>query len=177
MELLTKRIGRFPLGVWVVLVLLLTSGLFVTLFGQALSILSWDTALSLGLQDDSPHSDDIVERMMMAISWGEAGADVLVQGTLIILTVVGIFLRRRFGYVAGVGLAIIWIYVTFLITLESIALHTWGLVPDLSRAQHVGPLIGVLVGIPGVVSLVCLMANRAFFEENRGRSVPGGMGG
>jgi hypothetical protein len=138
--------------------------LFVTIFGQTLSLVSWDTALSLGLQEDSPHSTDIVERMMMAISWGEAGTDVLVQGTLMVLVLIGIFRRRQFGFLAGIGQAILWIYVTLLVTLQRIALYKWDLVSDLSRAKTIGPLIFVFVGIPGILMLVCLIANRQFFE-------------
>jgi hypothetical protein len=164
MKFLTKHIGRFPLGIWVVLILMLTSGLFLTIFAQTLSFFSWDTALSLGLQEDSPYSADIVERMMMAISWGEAGTDLLVQGTLIVLTLIGILRRRQFGFLAGFGQAIIWIYVTLLIILQRIALFNWDLVSDLSRAKSVGPVIFVFVGIPGVLMLVCLTANRQFFE-------------
>lgn len=164
MKYLTKHIGRFPLGIWVVLILMLTSGMFLTIFAQALSFFSWDTALSVGLQEDSPHSADIVERVMGAISWGEAGADVLVQGTLIVLTLIGILLRRQFGFLAGIAESIIWIYVTLLITLQRIALYNWDLVPDLSRAKYLGPVMFVFVGIPGVLMLVCLIANRHFFE-------------
>ncbi|UCG88421.1 MAG: hypothetical protein JSW71_07730, partial [Gemmatimonadota bacterium] len=139
MEFLTKHIGRFPLGIWIVLILMLTSGLFITIFGQALSLVSWDTAFSLGLQEDSPHSADIVERMMVAISWGEAGTDVLVQGILLVMVLTGILRRRQFGFLAGIGQAIIWIYVTLLVTLQRIALYNWDLVPDLSRAKYLGP--------------------------------------
>lgn len=93
------------------------------------------------------------------MSWGEAGADVLVQGTLIILTLIGILRRRRFGFVTGITLATIWIYVTFMVTLQRIGLYNWGVVPDLSRAKLVGPLMVALWGIPGVISLICLIAN------------------
>jgi hypothetical protein len=164
MSFLTKRIGRFPLGIWIVLVFLVILGLIVSFSGQVVSVLSWDTALSLGLQEDSPHSADIVERMVGAISWGEAVADVPVQGTLIILTLIGILRRRRFGFVAGVALATIWIYVAIMIPAQRIGLYSWGVVSDLSRAQYVGPLMVGLVGIPGVISLICLIANRQFFE-------------
>ena len=86
MKFLTKRIGRFPLGIWIVLVFLVISGLVMLLFAQGLSFFAWDAAYSLGVQEDSRNSTDIVERTIGAMSWGEAGADFLVQGTLIIWT-------------------------------------------------------------------------------------------
>ena len=101
------------------------------------------------------------------MSWGEAGADALVQGTLIILTLIGILRRRRFGFVTGVTLATIWIYVTFVVTLQRIGLYNWGVVPDLSRAKIFGPIMVALWGIPGVISLICLIANRDFFNSGK----------
>ncbi len=166
MGILTNRVGRFPLGIWIVLVLLLISGLVFTLFAQALSFFTWDAALSLGLQEDSPHSTDVVERTIGAMSWGESGADVPVQGTLIILTLIGILRRRRFGYVTGVTQATIWIYVTLMAVLQRIAFYNWGVVPDLSRVQQVGPAITLLAGIPGIIMLVCLTVNRGFFDHD-----------
>jgi len=167
MKFLIKRIGHFPLGIWIVLVFLLISGLVFTLFAQALSFFAWDAALSLGLQEDSRNSTDIVERTIGAMSWGEAGADVPVQGTLIILTLIGIVRRRQFGFVTGVTLTTIWIYVTLMVLLQRIGLYNWGVVPDLSRARYVGPFIIALIGIPGVISLICLTANRDFFSSGK----------
>lgn len=97
----------------------------------------------------------------------ETGADVLVQGTLIILTLIGILRRRQFGFVTGVTLTTIWIYVTLMIPLQRIGLYNWGVVPDLSRAKVVGPLMVALWGIPGVISLICLTANRDFFNSGK----------
>jgi len=167
MEFLTKRIGRFPLGIWIVLVFLLITGLIFTLFAQTLSFFDWDTALSLGLQEDSRNSTDIVERTIGAMSWGEAGADVLVQGILIILTLIGILQRRQFGFVTGVTLATIWVYVTLMVPLQRIGFYNWGVVPDLSRAKYVGAVMVALAGIPGVISLICLTTNRDFFNSGK----------
>ncbi|MCP4364034.1 MAG: hypothetical protein GY800_01865 [Planctomycetes bacterium] len=167
MNFLTKPIGRFPLGIWIVLLFLLVTGLIFTLFAQTLSFFAWDKALSLGLQEDSRHSADVVERTIGAMSWGEAGADMLVQGTLVIATLIGIVRRREFGFITGVTLAIIWIYVAFMVSFQRIGLYNWGVVPDLSRAQYVVPLMVALAGIPGVISLICLIANRQFFQTEK----------
>ena len=171
MGFLTSYAGRFPIGIWIVLVILLITGILFTLLGQAVSLISWDTAISLGLQEDSPHTADMVTKMMVAVSWGESGADVIVQGSLIILTIVGIFLRRRFGFVTGIMLAGIWIYVTFLIILQRISLYKWGLVSDLSRVNQIWLLMIVAAGIPSIVFLVCLLQNHEFFSSGETRKL------
>jgi hypothetical protein len=167
MKFLRKPIGRFPLGIWVVLVFFIISGLFLTLFAQALSFFAWDTALSLGLQEDSRNSTNIVERTIGAISWGEAGADIIVQGTLIILTLAGILMRRQFGFVTGMAQSTIWIYVTLLAIFQRVGFYYWGVVSDLSRAQDAGIAMVLLAGIPGVISLICLAANQEFFSRKK----------
>ena len=167
MNFFTKQIGRFPLGVWIVLVILVVTGLFLTLFAQALSFFAWDAALSLGLQEDSRNSTDMVEKTVGAMSWGEAGADIIVQGTLIILTLIGIFRRYPFGFITGMIQATIWIYVALLVSLQRIALYKWGVVSDLSRFWDVGPFIILLAGVPGVIMIFSLVANRQFFNAGQ----------
>lgn len=161
---LTKPCGRFPLGIWIALALLSVGGLVVGVGGQALSLWNWDAALALGLQEDHRNnSSDTLERAIAAVSWGEAAADVLVQGPLILVSLIGIWRQRSYGYVACITTAILWIYVTLLLSLERIGLYRQGLTPDLSRYWSVGLPMALLVGIPGVVLLICLVANQDFF--------------
>ena len=166
MKYLTKRIGPFPLGIWIVLFFVIITGGF-TLFGQALSFFAWDVAHSLALQEYSTKSSDLVERTIAGMSWGEACADTFVQGTLVILTLVGIFRRRRFAFITGISLAILWIYYTFLVPVARIGLYNWGVASDLSQAKLFGLIFILLYGIPGIISLVCLVANRQFFETDK----------
>ena len=94
MPFLTKSVGRFPIGIWIVLIIFIVAGLLLTLFAQGLSVVSWKTALAMNLQEDSPDSTDPAERALGAVSQGEAVADVIVQGTLILITLVGIVRRK-----------------------------------------------------------------------------------
>ena len=166
MKYLTKRIGPFPLGIWIVLFFVIITGGF-TLFGQVLSFFAWDVAHSLGLQEYSTKSSDLVERTIAGMSWGEACADTFVQGTLVILTLVGIFRRRQFAFITCISLAILWIYYTFLIPVARIGLYNWGVASDLSQAKLFGLIFILLYGIPGIISLICLVANRQFFETDK----------
>ena len=167
MKLLTKSIGSFPLGIWIVLVLVIVLGAIFGLIGQGLSLFSWETAVVIGLQEDQRDSPDIVERTMGAVSQGEAYADVLIQVSLVFITVIGILRRRYFGFIAGIGLSIIWIYVTPLVLFQRVTLFKWGLVPDLSRFYHLAPLMIGFAAIPGALMLVCLVVNRRFFGDSK----------
>jgi len=167
MKYLTKRIGPFPLGIWIVLFFVIITGGLFSLLGQAISFFAWDVAHSLGLQEYSTKSTDIVERTIAGMSWGEACADTFVQGTLVIITLVGIFLRRRFAFITGISLAILWIYYTFLIPVARIGLYNWGVASDLSQAKIMGLIFVLLCGIPGIISIICLVANRQFFEADK----------
>lgn len=163
MAFLTYLLGPFPVGIWAVLAMLLVSGGVFTVFAQGLSFLKWDAALHIHLQEDSRTSQDPVEKTVGAMSQGEAGADVIVQGTLIILALVGVFLRHPVGFIAGVAQGIIWIYVTFMVLFQRWMLYRWGVVNDLARLKHVAPAMVLAAGVPGAVMIACLVANRGFF--------------
>lgn len=163
MHMLTQQLGMFPTGIWIALAMLLVGGGLFTIFGQLLSLLNWDMALHLRLQEDSKTSRDPVERTMGAMSQGEACADLLVQGTLIVLAFAGILLRHPVGFIAGVAQGIIWVYVTCLVLSQRWMLYRWGVVNDLAKLKHVAPAMVLVAGIPGVLMIVCLVANRGFF--------------
>lgn len=160
---LTQEWGPLPAGIWIVLALLLVSGGFFTIFAQGLSFFRWDRALKLRLQEDSPASPDPVEKTMGAISQGEAGADLIVQGALIIAAFAGILLRHPAGFVAGIAQGVLWIYVTGMVLFQRWMLFRWGVVRDLSRLKAVGPVMVLAAGVPGAVLILCLAANRGWF--------------
>ncbi|NLA41235.1 MAG: hypothetical protein GX874_07470 [Smithella sp.] len=163
MYVLTHQFGQFPIGIWAVLAMLFVGGGVFTIFGQALSLLNWDAALRLRLQEDSRKSRDPVERTMGAMSQGEAVADVVVQGALILLASAGILLQHPVGFVAGIAQGVIWIYVTFLVLSQRWMLYRWEIVNNMARLKHVGPAMLLVAGIPGALIITCLVANRGFF--------------
>ncbi len=164
MAWLAHELGCFPIGIWISLAILLVSGGFFTIFAQGLSFLKWDLALKLHLQEDSRSSPDPVEKTMGAISQGEAGADLIVQGALIVTALAGILLRHPVGFVAGITQGVLWIYVTLMVLFQRWMLFRWGMVHDLARLKAVGPPMVLAAGVPGAVMIVCLAANRGWFE-------------
>ena len=164
MDVLTVMLGPYPMGIWFVLAALLVGGGVFTIFGQALSLLSWDTALRLGLQEDSKQSPDPVERTIGAMSQGEALADVIVQGIIIVLAFAGILLKHPAGFVAGIAQSVIWLYVTFMVLSQRWMLYRWGVVKDMARLKHVTLPMVLFAGIPSVLMILCLVANKGFFS-------------
>lgn len=163
MAFLTYMLGSLPVGIWAVLVMLLLSGGVFTIFAQGLALLNWDAALSMHLQEDSRTSGDPVEKTIGAMSQGEAGADVIVQGTLVVLSFAGIFLRHPVGWVAGLAQGVLWIYVTFMVLFQRWMFFRWGVVKDLARFKQVAPIMVLAAGLPGIAMIVCLVANRDYF--------------
>ncbi len=135
MTFLTHGLGPFPVGLWIALVILLVCGGFFTIIAQGLSFWKWDTALALRLQEDSRTSPDPAERTVGAMSQGEAGADVIVHGTLIVLAAAGILWKHPVGFVAGMAQGILWVYVTFMVVLQRWMLCRGGVVRGRGEAR------------------------------------------
>jgi len=74
MKMLKKEVGRFPFGVWIAIVALLA--LFLGWGMQAYSLLNWDGAVDLGLQNER-FTCDAAERAWAQESWGVAMAGML----------------------------------------------------------------------------------------------------
>ena len=51
MEILKRRINRYPLGVWIAVLALIL--IFVAWLMQLYSLIDWEGAIKLGVQDDS----------------------------------------------------------------------------------------------------------------------------
>ena len=76
MNVLKKNVGRFPVGIWISLVALFL--IFLAWVMQAYSLLDWEGAVKLGLQNGSFTGDD-VERALATKEKGEAKAKSLLD--------------------------------------------------------------------------------------------------
>lgn len=72
MDIFTKPLGRYPIGIW--LALLALAILFLVAWaGQAYSLIDWSGAVELGLQNDR-FTGDAVEQTWAKENWGNAAA-------------------------------------------------------------------------------------------------------
>ena len=148
-EFLQKKAGRYPLGIWIAGVALLLS--FVGWLMQAYSLLNWESAVKLGLQNGS-YSGDAFDRALASKERGEALADLLWPLPIAIVALVGILKKRFVGFVAAMMEFAICIYFPLFYVFQMWETH---------RATAVGAVI--LWGIPSILGILGLWANRQLF--------------
>ena len=146
---LDNVVGRFPLGVWIAIVALLLQLLAWAM--QAYSLLNWDGAVDLGLQNDR-FSGDAAERARAKGEWGIVAADLLWPLRIAVVALVGLLRSRFYGFAAGLMEFSIGVY--------------WPLVFAFQRwTTHRGTAIATVLiwTITSLLAIVGLWANREFF--------------
>jgi|GEM_PF-507004 len=162
MNPLTKLIGRMPLGIWVVMVLLFIALIFGT-GGQTLSIISWDTANSLGLQEDHPDSKDVMERSLVPVEWGTAMADVILQTLVILLAMYGIIRKHWIGLATATIEFGILIYAALFFFFQRYGIKVWE-TGDWTHWQSLATYFLIFTFCLGLLGLVCLWSNRKYYN-------------
>lgn len=98
MLLMQKKIGLFPLGILLALAALVMLCLAWAM--QAYSLLDWNGALALGVQNES-FDGDPVARAWAQESWGVAAADIVWAMPITVFALFGILRSRFYGLVLG----------------------------------------------------------------------------
>ena len=148
---LQKEAGRYPLGVWIALV-----ALSLTVVGwlmQAYSLLDWDSAVKLGLQNGS-FSGDAVDRALAIKERGEALADLLWPLPIVLVALPGLLKRSFIGFVASMMEFAICIYFPLFYVFQMWETH---------RETAMGAVI--LWGMPSLLGILGLWANRQLFQK------------
>ena len=151
MTILNKGIGRFPLGVWIAIVAILA--LFLAWGMQAYSLLNWDGAVDLGLQNER-FTGDAVERAWAQESWGVCMADMLWPMPIGILALIGLLRKRLFGFAAGLMEFAIGVYFPLFF-----AFQRWTTYPGTVMVAI------FLWTIPSLLGIIGLWVNRRYFEQ------------
>ena len=146
-----RVVGRFPLGVWVALVAILL--LMLGWVMQAYSLLDWDTAVDLGLQNER-FGGDSVESAWAHESRSVAIADMVWALPLGVVALVGLFRRRFFGFVAGMMELAVGVYFPVVF-----ALQRW----MMFRETAIVALC--MWTIPSALGIAGLWVNRRAFED------------
>lgn len=151
MGMLTNRAGRFPVGLWIALVAIVL--LFLAWAGQAYSLINWDHAVDLGLQNER-FTGDAAERTWALESRGVAIADMLWPLPLGVVALVGLIRLKRYGFAAGFAELSIGVYFPLFF-----AFQRWALYPGTVL------LALFLFALTSLLGMAGLWVNRDLFWE------------
>ncbi len=152
MNLLLKKIGRQPLGIWMVLLALLLICLAWVM--QAYSLFNWESDVRQGLQNGS-FSGDAAEKLWAQKEKGEAIADLIWPLPLTVIALFGILKKRFFGFVAAMMTFAICIYFPLFYLFQ-----LW----DSYRETALAAVL--LWGIPSAFGIIGLWANHPIYIQN-----------
>jgi hypothetical protein len=137
--------GR-PVGLWIAMV-----ALFFTLLAwimQFYSLLDWEGAIRLGLQNESFNSDP-VEQALANVERGVALADMFWPLPLTIIALIGLIRKRLYGLVAAMMDFAICIYFPLFF-----AFQRWDTNPDVALTAI------ALFAVPSLIGIISLWMNR-----------------
>lgn len=107
MKLFQKEIGRYPSGIWIALIALLL--IFLAWIMQAYSLINWDGAVKLGLQNER-FTGDAAERAVADVERGVAIADILWVLPITIVAFIGLLRKKFIGFVAAMMVFAVCVY-------------------------------------------------------------------
>ena len=150
MSLITKKLGPYTIGIWVALVALLLA--FLGWIMQAYSLFNWEGALKLGLQNGSFNGNEL-EQALAKKEMGEAIADMLWPLPIAVVAIIGLLKSKFIGFVASMMEFAICVYFPLFYVFQ---------LRDTYPDTAIGAVI--LWGIPSLLGIICLWANRKYFK-------------
>jgi len=107
MKLFNKETGRYPLGIWLALFALIL--ICLAWIMQAYSLLDWEGAVKLGVQNES-FTGDVAERAIADVERGIAIADILWALPITIIAFIGLIRKKFIGFVAAMMVFAVCVY-------------------------------------------------------------------
>ena len=145
----SKKLWGYPAGIWLAYIALALLALAWCM--QAYSILNWENAVKLGLQNES-FTGNAVERAWALESRSLAIADMIWALPLCIIAFVGLIRKRFYGFAAGLMELAIGVYFPVFF-----AFQRW------STYRETAVIAIVLWTIPSLIGIAGLWANRSEF--------------
>lgn len=151
MHVLTKELGRSTIGIWIAFIAL--GFTLLAWIMQIYSLLNWEGALSLGLQNES-FSGPPVEQALANVEWGIAMADIFWPLPLTIIAFIGLTQKRMIGFVSAMMNFAICIYFPLFF-----AFQRWD--------SHFETVLAALFlfALPSVLGILGLWNNRKVFIQ------------
>ena len=109
MEVLKKKIRRYPLGVWIAILALIL--ICLAWLMQIYSLIDWEGAVKLGIQNES-FTGDMAERAIADVERGVAIADILWALPITIVAFIGLLRKKLIGFIAAMMTFAVCVYFT-----------------------------------------------------------------
>ena len=149
MKLFKKQITNKPFGIWLAFIALAL--IFLAWIMQAYSLLNWEGAIELGVQDNS-FSGDLTERALADVERGVAIADILWALPLTIIAFIGLLRKRLIGFITAMMTFAICVYFPLIYIFRE------------STSTEIVIVVIVLWAIPSLLGIVGLWTNRKLFK-------------
>jgi hypothetical protein len=107
MNVFERKINQYTLGIWIALIALIL--IFFAWTMQAYSLLDWEGAVKLGLQNDS-FTGSAAERVLADVERGIAKADIFWVLPITIVALIGLLQKKFIGFVAAMMVFAICVY-------------------------------------------------------------------
>jgi len=150
MNILKKSISHYPQGLWIALFALLL--IFLAWLMQAYSLLDWEGAVKLGVQDES-FTGGSVEYAIADVERGIAIADIVWVLPITIVAFIGLLRMKFIGFVAAMMVFAICVYFPLFYAFR-ISMHF-----DIVLAAI------LLWAIPSLLGIIGLWMNRRIFKD------------
>ena len=150
MTLFKKQFGKYPAGIWFAIIALALISLAWIM--QAYSLINWEKAVELGLQNNS-FSGDEIEQVKANKEHGEAIADLLWPLPLAIIAFIGLLRTKFYGFVAAMMEFAICVYFPLFYIFQLWNTHLMTAIAAV-----------ILWGIPSFFGIIGLWSNRKIFK-------------
>ena len=152
MEIFKKKIKRYPLGVWIAILALIL--IFIAWLMQIYSLIDWEGAIKLGVQDDS-FTGDMTERAMADVERGVAFADILWALPITIIAFIGLLRKKFIGFIAAMMTFAICVYFPLFYIFRE------------STSFDIVLVVIFLWAVPSLLGIYGLWMNRNLFSINK----------
>lgn len=162
MEFLTSQIGKFPLGIWLSLIII---GLIAgsNLIFQGISVFNWRLALKLRVQEHPSDDPDLVNRVHMVMEWGHSIADFV---SFLVIVPLSLFLTIQgnyWGFVLSTFLYLFFFYVGILLFAQRFGLVKFGLKSSFKEYIMVIMIYWIIFVGLSIVGAISLWSNTEYF--------------
>jgi hypothetical protein len=150
MRFMLKKISYFPLGIWIALIALLL--IFIAWFMQGYSLIDWEGAIKLGVQNES-FAGNASEQALADVERGVAIADLIWVLPLTLVAFIGILKKKFVGLITAMMVYAICVYFPLFYVFRS----------NTEAAVRVAVII--LWAVPSILGIIGLWTNRKYFDQ------------